>query len=221
MKAEPLAVGKILSERQRFVVPIYQRTYSWTVKEQLAPLFAQLLDKAEERLSGGKVSFSHYMGALLVIPDADPVFGRIQTFNIVDGQQRLTTFHLLYAALRDIAREHEFSGIAQQISDLLLHGDQVPMLDRANERYKLQPTRYDRPLFRNLIDLDWKTIQEKYAEHFYKNGSIREGTAPLPIKAYWFFWDAAEEFITDGNPDTLNRNDDSSRYQRLCLKTSG
>ena len=139
------------AERQRFVVPIYQRTYAWTVREQLEALFTQLAEKAEERLAGGKASFSHYMGALLVIPDAEPVFGRIQTFNVVDGQQRLTTFHLLYAALRDLAREYGFEHIARQITDLLLHHDQVPMQDPTNERYKLQPTRYDRTLIRSSL----------------------------------------------------------------------
>ena len=90
MDAKPLSLGKIVSERQRFVVPIYQRTYSWTVKEQLQALFDQIEDKTVERLTTGKVEFSHYMGALLLIPESDPVFGRIQTFDIVDGQQRLT-----------------------------------------------------------------------------------------------------------------------------------
>jgi uncharacterized protein with ParB-like and HNH nuclease domain len=216
MKAEPLAVGKILSERQRFAVPIYQRTYAWTVREQLEALFAQLTAKAEERLAGGKASFSHYMGALLVIPDAEPVFGRIQTFNVVDGQQRLTTFHLLYAALRDIAREYGFEHIARQITDLLLHNDQVPMQDKANERYKLQPTRYDRTLFRDLIDLDWKKIQEKHKEYFYRNGNIREGIAPLPLRAYWFFWDIADAFICDSEEN----NADEQERRLLALSTA-
>jgi hypothetical protein len=60
MDAKPLSLGKIVSERQRFVVPIYQRTYSWTVKEQLQALFDQIEDKADERLTKGKVEFSHY-----------------------------------------------------------------------------------------------------------------------------------------------------------------
>ena len=84
MDAKPLSIGKILSERQRFVVPIYQRTYAWN-KRELEPLFDQIEGKSDELLSTGKVAFSHYMGALLLIPDADPVFGRIQAFNVVHG----------------------------------------------------------------------------------------------------------------------------------------
>ncbi len=196
MDAKPFAIGKILSERQRFVVPIYQRTYSWTVKKQLAAFFQQIETKASELLADGRTKFSHYMGALLVIPDGDPVFGRIQVFNVVDGQQRLTTFHLLYAALRDIAREKGFADIYALITDLLVHGDNVPMQDKTKERYKLEPTRYDKDLFHDLIDLDGEALQKKYAEHFYKNGNIKSDDL-LPLKAYWFFRDRATGFITD------------------------
>lgn len=71
MKADPISVGKVLSENHRFVVPIYQRTYAWTDKKQLEPLFAQIEAKADERLQQGKVEFPHYMGSLLVIPEGD------------------------------------------------------------------------------------------------------------------------------------------------------
>ena len=47
MKADPLSVGKVLTEANRFVVPIYQRTYEWTEKRQLAPLFEQIEAKAD------------------------------------------------------------------------------------------------------------------------------------------------------------------------------
>lgn len=200
MEAKPLALGKIMSERQRFVVPIYQRTYAWTPKEQLEPFFEQIEDKANERLAKGKVEFSHYMGALLLIPESDPVFGRVQTFDVVDGQQRLTTFHLCFAALRDIAREHKLDGVAATISDLILHSEAVPMENPKVERYKLQPTSLDRDLFRDIIDLRWRDIIKKYPEHFQKNEKARS-TAPLPLQAYWFFWDKAAAFVTQDNKD--------------------
>jgi hypothetical protein len=200
MESKPLSLGKIVSERQRFVVPIYQRTYSWTTKKQLEGLFEQIEDKADERLASGKVQFSHYMGALLLIPESDPVFGKIQTFDVVDGQQRLTTFHLCFAALRDIARYRKFDGVAAQLSDLLVHGDNVPMENKAVDRYKLQPTAYDRPLFRDIVDLTWEGLQKKYPDAFYKNGNIKPD-APLPLAAYWYFWLQFDAYITQEGKD--------------------
>jgi uncharacterized protein with ParB-like and HNH nuclease domain len=66
MESKPLSIGSILRERQRFVVPIYQRTYSWTLRKQLEPFLEQVKAKASERLDGNRSVFSHYMGALLV-----------------------------------------------------------------------------------------------------------------------------------------------------------
>lgn len=203
MDAKPLSVGKILSERQRFVVPIYQRTYAWT-RHELEPLFEQIVGKSDELLKTGKVAFSHYMGALLLIPDADPVFGRIQAFNVVDGQQRLTTFHLCFAALRNLAATYGEKGISAQLSDLVVHSDSTPMREPAVERYKLEPTSYDRKLFRDLIDLDRTELKERYPDAFYKNGKTLP-TAPAALWAYEFFWRSAEDYITqDGS---LDRNE--------------
>lgn len=219
MDAKPLSIGKILSERQRFIVPIYQRTYDWA-ERQLEPLIDQIEGKADELLATGKVAFSHYMGALLLIPDSDPVFGKVQAFNVVDGQQRLTTFHLCFAAMRDLARDYGFGDVAAQLADLILHNDSTPMQDRANERYKLEPTTYDRQLFRQIIDLDRATLRQKYPDHFFKNGRIR-ATAPGPLWAYWYFWDEAEDYITEGRelPQRSDYDQGTLRRRLLALST--
>ncbi len=219
MDAKPLSIGKILSERQRFVVPIYQRTYAWN-KRELEPLFDQIEGKSDELLSTGKVAFSHYMGALLLIPDADPVFGRIQAFNVVDGQQRLTTFHLCFAALRDVATDYGFDDVARQLSDLVLHSDGTPMQDPSTERYKLEPTTYDRAMFRDLVDLGWRAIAKKYPDAFYKNGKIHP-TAPEPLWAYWYFWTEAEQYITEGQklPERAAYDQAALRKRLVALST--
>lgn len=219
MDAKPLSIGKILSERQRFVVPIYQRTYAWN-KRELEPLFDQIEAKSDELLSTGKVAFSHYMGALLLIPDTDPIFGKIQAFNVVDGQQRLTTFHLCFSALRDVAREYGFTDLVSQLSDLVLHGETVPMQDPAKERYKLEPTAYDRALFRDLVDLDWRALETKFPTAFYKNGKIHP-SAPEPLWAYWYFWTEADQYITEGRalPTRAEYDQNVLRKRLVALST--
>ena len=197
MKADPISVGKVLSEHHRFVVPIYQRSYTWSVKKQLEPLFDQIEAKTQERLQKGKVEFPHYMGSLLVIPEGEAAFGRVQAFDIVDGQQRLTTFHICFAALRDVARSSGFDDIAKSLANLLVHGDDVPMVDKKNERYKLQPTAYDRLLFRDLIDLTHEEIQKKHSASFHKNGKVRKAGIRPPLAAYWYFWDRAQAFLSE------------------------
>jgi uncharacterized protein with ParB-like and HNH nuclease domain len=204
VKADPLSVGKVLTENHRFVVPIYQRTYAWTEKRQLNPLFEQIEAKAEERLAKGKVEFPHYMGSLLVIPEGEATFGRVQAFDIVDGQQRLTTFHLSFAALREIARDRAFEDLAGKLESLLLLGTDLSESDKNSGRYKLMPTSFDRGHFRDVIDLTADSIRAKYPEHFYKNGKIKSG-APNCIAGYWFFLDRAQAFIDQDPANARNR----------------
>lgn len=195
MNADPLSVGKVLSENHRFVVPIYQRTYAWTEKRQLEPLFSQIEAKAQERLEKGKVDFPHYMGSLLVIPEGEATFGRLQAFDIVDGQQRLTTFHLCYAAMRDVARRWEFDDLYRKFEGLLLHGDDEE-IDEKYGRYKLQPTEFDRELFRQIVDLTSEQLRLEYPDLFHKNGKLIKGKGPNPLAAYWFFLTRTDSFIS-------------------------
>ncbi len=196
MKADPISVGNVLSQNHRFVVPIYQRTYKWTEKKQLEPLFGQIEQKAQERLMKGSVDFPHYMGSLLVVPEGEAAFGRVQAFDIVDGQQRLTTFHLCFAALREVARLRGFADLSTMLEGLLLHSKDVTESDQKHGRYKLQPTASDRLCFRDIIDLPSDKLKTNYSRHFFKNGKIiLNDDTPTSLAAYWFFLARAEAFV--------------------------
>lgn len=218
MRADPLSIGKILSERQRFVVPIYQRTYTWTRRE-LEPLVEQIKGKADEAIETGGVAFSHYMGALLLIPDSEVSFGRIQPFNVVDGQQRLTTFQLCFAALREIAAKQGFAELSRQLADLLVQGETASMADPATERYKLQPTQFDRQMFYRIVDLDRGQLRTLYPDAFYKNGKIRP-SAPEMLFAYCFFLDEIGHFVGAGAfGDEVVTHGDDIRRRLLAVST--
>lgn len=199
VKADPFQIGDVLKDPKRFVVPIYQRTYSWTKGRQLERLFDSLRDKAEERLAGNQTAFPHYMGALLLSPRGKFAFGAIPVLDVVDGQQRLTTYQILLAALRDLATEREAMTLAAQLATFLLNADTPLMRNRKVERYKLQATEFDRVLSRDLIDLGRDELRKKYVDGFYKKGTIKDD-APLPLRAWWYLREQAEEFMNDGEP---------------------
>jgi Protein of unknown function DUF262/Protein of unknown function (DUF1524) len=86
-------VHKVFSDDYLFSIPGYQRPYSWT-KEQAGVL----LDDLQAQLHQGGAESSYFLGSIVLIkhkgaPQAD----------VVDGQQRLTTLTILFAALRDVA----------------------------------------------------------------------------------------------------------------------
>jgi len=188
-------VGVVFNGSKRLVVPIYQRTYEWTVDDQVAPLAQQIIGKANIRLSPEPQPLAHYMGALITIPRGGYAFGTIPIYDVVDGQQRLTTLQIMLAALQDLARAHGFEGIAAQIRPLLFNTDTENMKDEATEIYKLEPTRYDRQLFRDLLKLSAAELREGHPTYFYQNGNPDPGAAPKSLLAYWSFRESAKDFI--------------------------
>lgn len=72
-----------------YVVPDYQREYVWTDKE-----VQQLLNDIDEQVDGGS-KLEYFIGTVLVSPGSEK-----DHFDVIDGQQRLTTLFLLLCALR-------------------------------------------------------------------------------------------------------------------------
>lgn len=83
-----------------YIVPDYQREYVWTDKE-----VNQLLDDINEQFGAGDLR-EYFIGTILVSPTTEKNHNEI-----IDGQQRLTTFFLLLCALK-----HMFRGQAQHQS---------------------------------------------------------------------------------------------------------
>ena len=196
MDARPLNIVTVLQDPKRFVVPVYQRTYEWTVDKQIEPFFAQVEAKAEQRLAGNVPQLPHYMGALLLMPRGTHAFGTLPVFDVVDGQQRLTTFQIFLAALKDLASSLGHEAIADQIKPYILNTAQALMRDERVERYKLHTTAYDRALFRDLVDKTQADLRANYDQFFFQNGNIRKNDAPKPLRAFWFLRDEAEAFVT-------------------------
>lgn len=79
--------------KQIYVVPVYQRPYSWD-KEQVDVLLQDLYNSYLEDKSSG-----YYIGNIIVHDKNEKINGNILKFELVDGQQRITTFALLLLAL--------------------------------------------------------------------------------------------------------------------------
>jgi uncharacterized protein with ParB-like and HNH nuclease domain len=207
-----MAIGGVFTDSKRLIVPIYQRTYEWTPERQIETLFDYVEAKAEARLANEPDRFLHYMGALLLIPRSGFVFGRIPVFDIVDGQQRITTFQIALAALRNLAIERGEQSIADQIRPLLFNLDEASMEDKKIERFKLEPTRHDRALFRELLEKSLEELRKSYAPYFTQAGTLRKtgDEPPKPLAAWWYVRERATEFI-----DSADGHDASLRLRAL------
>ncbi|WP_334127307.1 DUF262 domain-containing protein [Sneathiella sp.] len=203
MKAGPIEIGRLLQNRQRFCVPIYQRHYVWTRQKQWEPFWNDVRTKAIECLAGRERRFSHFMGAVVLEARGGFSAGRVPSFQVVDGQQRLTTFQIFLAAARDYARSVGFEKSAEKITDYILNDKPHLMEDQEVEIYKVWPTQYDRELFIDIISSDRKALRKKYGQHFYaRRDKIYDyKTVPALLSAYGFFFDKIKHSVESDDLD--------------------
>jgi hypothetical protein len=191
MKAGPIEIGRLLQNRQRFCVPIYQRHYVWTRQKQWEPFWNDIRTKAIECLAGRERRFSHFMGAVVLEARGGFSAGRVPSFQVVDGQQRLTTFQLFLAAAHDYAVGAGFADTAEKIGDYMLN-DKPHLMENAEvEIYKVWPTEFDRELFIDIMKGDRKWLRKKYASSFYaqRDKIYDYNTVPRLLSAYGYFYD--------------------------------
>ncbi len=101
MKADATTLLGFFEQNQtnQFVIPIYQRLYSWG-KEQCKQLWDDII-----KIGGNDKMNGHFIGSILYVLD-----GNTHSNNpllIIDGQQRLTTITLLLIALRDYLNDED------------------------------------------------------------------------------------------------------------------
>jgi uncharacterized protein with ParB-like and HNH nuclease domain len=198
MKTDSIEVGRVLQDSRRFTVPIYQRQYAWN-DNRLQPFWDDVVAKAEE-LQLGQPRFQHYMGALILAPGADGYsVGRTPTVQIVDGQQRLTTFQLFLAALRDVASTLKLDDTASQLEIYAFNDARSSQAgDDLGSRLKLIPTPADRQLFRDLMTGGIKSVKKNHASHFYKNGNVNPSSAPRALMAFLYFQQKINDYVKYG-----------------------
>ncbi|MDO7810819.1 DUF262 and DUF1524 domain-containing protein [Helicobacter pylori] len=163
MKADAIKlldfIGK--SQEKQFVIPIYQRVYSWG-KEHCEQLWDDII-----KTGGNDQIEGHFIGSIVFVHDG------IYTTNynellIIDGQQRLTTITLLLIALRDhLNDEDEFleKFSCQKIQNrYLINSD-----EKGDKKFRLILSESDRDTLLSLIDENRRKPSEpsvKIVENF-------------------------------------------------------
>ena len=94
MHAHQIQFLELLNAQVQYVVPRWQRRYSWGQRE-IERLVEDLMTVATAGTEAG-----HYGGTLLTFPEPGPA-GVVRTIRVVDGQQRLTTVSILLAAIAE------------------------------------------------------------------------------------------------------------------------
>ncbi len=143
MKAQDLPFTQLLEGSKQFIIPIFQRTYSWE-KRHCEQLWDDIV-----RVGTHNELDSHFIGSAVYIPDQD-TSAAISRWLVIDGQQRIATIMLLLIAIRDrLQKENLDSPVSPEfIDDSFLknrHG-------KDELQYKLLLTRTDKTTLTNLVD---------------------------------------------------------------------
>jgi len=199
MDADDHPIEVVLKEARRFVVPLYQRKYQWD-DSRLEPFWEDVEAKASELLNGNS-KFEHYMGALILAPiDVGSLIGKTPIVQVVDGQQRLTTFQLFLAALREVARDNQDTEIMDHISDYLFNDPKSKEKNDPLAKFKLTPTPSDRPIFHDIINMTYEEVIKKHKELFWGE-RVPKNTSSPAFRAYILFCEWIEDFCNYGPSD--------------------
>ncbi|MCY4292196.1 MAG: DUF262 and DUF1524 domain-containing protein, partial [Roseovarius sp.] len=98
MDARHINLLKFVRDASQFVIPIYQRKYSWE-QVQCKQLWDDVIRAGKQESGGG-----HFIGSIVYVADTD---AHNAPLLVIDGQQRLTTLTLLLAALSSVVGEGE------------------------------------------------------------------------------------------------------------------
>lgn len=101
MKATEAKLLAFIKKSSQFVIPIYQRTYSWTAKE-----CQELWDDILRTGSNNDIT-AHFLGSIVYIEKGLYQVSSQSPLLVIDGQQRLTTVTLLIIALANALGDTE------------------------------------------------------------------------------------------------------------------
>ncbi len=188
MNANKKSLGHIFDPSLRLVVPLFQRPYVWKQEVNWLPLWESIQDVAERRLNNAPRP--HFLGAIVLDQLKTPT-GDIDTRQIIDGQQRMTTFQVVLAALRDRCKAAGDERYHKAFSKLTTN--EVPLSDEADDVFKIWPTNADRNQFRSVMNAG--SPENVRTEFKLKKKPANNPQDNLIPHAYLYYYDTLSDWL--------------------------
>jgi uncharacterized protein with ParB-like and HNH nuclease domain len=206
METQVRTPNAIFGQPQRFLVPLFQRPYVWNQEQQWEPLWRDVERVALRLLNNpGARHEPHFLGAV-VLQQVQSRTGEIQERVIIDGQQRLTTLQILFAALHTELRRIDATVPAGRL-EYLIENDRR-FLKSEEDRYKVWPTNRDRPAFDEVMaapaPVDYRALKHQMSRL---------------VQSHRFFSEQARSWLTsEGEEQYHPRADAIERSVRELLQ---
>lgn len=203
MQSLTWTVEQVFQDKRQYKVPFYQRPYVWTARKQWRLLWADIVDKANERLTGATPA-PHFLGAIVVERQERTSMRGVETYHIIDGQQRLTTLQYILGGIRLASREMGVAGVDAFLSAAMDNPNPTTMDDAEVEVFKVWPTFSDQENFKAAMGAASRDeLRAKYPDHFTQRGTLRAQSIvhPPALEAIWYFAEDAESWVRTNGTD--------------------
>jgi uncharacterized protein with ParB-like and HNH nuclease domain/predicted transport protein len=146
MEATQAQLLSLLDGKKQFTIPIYQRTYSWQIK-QCQQLFEDIL-----RVGKDENQLSHFIGSIVYFkPGTSPVTS-VPELLVIDGQQRLTTVSLLLLAITNFLKKNKTVELEDESWEEIQETYLINKHRKDDTKFKLLLTKNDKPSFISLVE---------------------------------------------------------------------
>lgn len=168
MDIEKGSIYNLLNGQCQYIIPVYQRKYSWLADVQCARLWDDIV-KME---TGHKKH--HFVGSIVSIAEKKALMG-VQKQLIIDGQQRMTTLSILMIALRDYLKDQGAGDeVDEDITNMVLKNPSR----KGDDAYKMLLTDHDRDVMIKLIEgikINENEDSLIYANYLFFRKKVAEG----------------------------------------------
>ena len=145
------------SSGSQFVIPVYQRNYTWTAGKEVKQFLDDLKSVLEEDHP------NHFLGIIIYLDSLIDFSSR--EFSVIDGQQRLTTLFLFLYAVRTLMKEIDDKDGINSLDGQYLTNPYVP---NKNMLYKLKPQVNDDDVYQYIVTDKEERIEDTTSK-IYKN----------------------------------------------------
>lgn len=137
----------------QFVIPAYQRNYTWTAKKEVKQLFDDLTAVLKNERS------KHFVGIMIYLEKSVTPFHWERS--VIDGQQRLTTIFLTLYAIKELMIENKEDMEAEKLENWYL-------TNPYNEtcKYKLKPLVSDDEVYQHIVSRSFDSIPDRNSNVF-------------------------------------------------------
>lgn len=165
-----------------YAIPRYQREYSWT-KRHWENMFDDILDNDPD----------YFLGSIICINQSTDTF-KVQWLELVDGQQRLTTLSLLFAAVYNALKTHENELDDEERAELINLKRKL-VLKKGNDQIRLIPQ------YQNNNNDDYRAILAEAGVISACEIPAHAGNRKI-FRAYRYFQNRIEK-MTGGSDNSL------------------